>query len=167
MPARHWLYVSGFVGSGVGVVGAGLLALLESLSVLFGPPTDAFVLSAMLEAAAEWIVLSFILALLAVLFFVAAVVSLIRTLSVPRNERVASLFSWLERTHPALEAVGISNKFEPTAEDRKQQLKERYVDGEISEREFERRMDQLMDETVPENTSPRAGKALELGEESR
>ena len=43
-----------------------------------------------------------------------------------------------------------AEKVEPTIEDRRRRLRERYVAGEISETEFEREMERLLDDDAPD-----------------
>ena len=149
MASRHWLYFGGFAVSGALLVGAGLMGLLEGLTALSGgvPASEEFVLLTMLAAAAEWVVLSLVLGLVAALFLVATAVSVIRSASVPRDDRLVSLVEWLERRYPLLRRFDASKRVEPTAEDRQRRLKEQYVTGELSESEFEREMARLMDDT--------------------
>lgn len=155
MVSRHWLYFGGFVVTGVLLVGVGLVGLLDALSVLSGGATygEEFLLLAMLGAAAEWVVVGIVLGLLAVAFLTATVVSVLRAKSLPRSDRLASLVERLEREYPLLRQFDVSEKVEPTTEDRRQQLKEQYVAGEISEAEFEREMQRLLDDDSTEAQS--------------
>lgn len=75
---------------------------------------------------------------------------LVRHASV-RSERVASLAERVEREYPPLRAVGLSDVLappEPSAEEQAEaalaDLKQQYVEGEISEAEFERKVDRLV-----------------------
>lgn len=63
MVSRHWLYFGSFVVTGILLVGAGLMGLLEGLSALSGgmPASEEFVLVTMLGAAAEWVIAVLIL----------------------------------------------------------------------------------------------------------
>ncbi|WP_339106416.1 SHOCT domain-containing protein [Haloterrigena salinisoli] len=155
MVSRHWLYFGGFVVTGVLLVGVGLVGLLDALSVLSGGATygEEFLLLAMLGAAAEWVVVGIVLGLLAVAFLTATVVSVLRAKSLPRSDRLASLVERLEREYPILRQFDVSERVEPTTEDRRQQLKEQYVAGEISEAEFEREMQRLLDDDSTEAQS--------------
>lgn len=159
MVSRHWLYFGGFVTTGVLLVGAGLMGLLDALSVLSGGAyySEEFVLLAMLGEAAEWIVVGLVLGLFAALFLVATVVSVLRNASVPRSDRLVSLVEALERQYPILRQFDASARVEPTAEDRRQQIKERYVSGEISEAEFEREMARILDDDSASERSRSGG----------
>ena len=103
MGSRHWLYFGGVVTS-VLVVGSGLMGVLEGVSALSGsvPASEEFVLLAMLGAAAEWIVIALVLALVAALFLVATIGSVLRAASLPRDDRLVSIVERLERHYPIL-----------------------------------------------------------------
>ena len=148
MPSRHWLYFAGFVASAVLLVGVALLALLDALSVLSGGPPggEGVVWLAMLGAAAEWVVAGLVLALLAVTFLLATLVSVLRSTSIPRSDGLAAVVERLERSYPLLRRFDASERVAPTTEDRRERLEERYVAGEISEAEFEREVERLLDD---------------------
>ena len=155
MVSRHWLYFGGFAITGVLLVGAGLMGTLEALSVLSGGVYygGESVLLAMLGAAAEWVVAVLALGLLAAVFLAATVVSVLRSASLPRSDRLASLVERLERESPVLRQLDVSKTVEPSTEDRKRDLKERYVSGEIGDEAFEREMERLMDGESSESDS--------------
>jgi hypothetical protein len=137
------------------VVGAGLIGLFEGLSALSGgiPASEEFILIAMLSAAAEWVIAVIVLGLLTGLFLVATGVSILRNASIPRDDRLVSVVQWIERQYPSLQKFDVSGRVEPTTEERRQELEEEYVSGEMSEAEFERRLAQLMDDTSSEERS--------------
>lgn len=169
MVSRQWLYFGGFVTTAILLVGVGLIAILDGLSVLSGGVTysEEFVLLAMLGEAAEWVVVGLVLGLFAAVFFAATVVSVLRSASLPRDDRLVSLVEWLELKYPHLRRFDVAQKVEPTIEDRKQQLKERYVAGEISEETFERKMAQLMDDPSADSKSPSGNETtVEITDES-
>ncbi|MDL5361515.1 SHOCT domain-containing protein [Halalkalicoccus sp. NIPERK01] len=77
--------------------------------------------------------------------------SLLRRVSVPRSDRLASAARRAELRVPPIGTLGLSESLsppEPTPEERAEralaELKRQYVDGEIDEREFERRVDRLV-----------------------
>ncbi|SDK04268.1 hypothetical protein SAMN05216226_11565 [Halovenus aranensis] len=148
MVARHWLYFAGFVLSGIGVVGAGLLGVLDALSVLAGGVAtgEELVVLRMLGAAAEWLVVAVVFGLLAVVLLAGTVVSVLRNTSLYRSDRLVTVVERLEREYPILREFDAAERVEPTTEDRKQELRERYLDGEISDEEFERELDRLLNE---------------------
>ena len=84
------------------------------------------------------------LGLVAAAFLAATGVSILRNGALPRDDRLVSLVERLEREYPVLRQFDASGRVEPTVEDRKRELKEQYVEGEISNAEFERRMERLM-----------------------
>jgi hypothetical protein len=170
MPSRHWLYFGGFVVSGILLVGAGVMGLIDGLSALSGgaPASEESMLMTMLAAAAEWIGIVLVLGLIAILFLVTTVVSVLRSASLPRDDRLVSAVEWLERQYPLLRKFEVSERVEPTTEDRRQRLKEQYVTGEISETEFEREMERLMDDTDSEGSSlSGTERTLEVDDEPR
>ncbi|WP_222913431.1 hypothetical protein [Natrinema sp. SYSU A 869] len=116
MVSRHWLYFSGFVISAVLLVGAGLMGLVDALSVLSGGMSygEEFILLAMLGEAAEWVMAGLVLALFAVLFLTGTVVSVLRSTSIPRSDRLASIVEWVERRYPVLRQFDASGKVAPT-----------------------------------------------------
>lgn len=153
MVSRRVLYFGGFVVTGLGFVAVGLLGLIDALSVLTSRTAvygGEFVLLAMLGEAAEWVALAVILGILMGLFLLATLVSVLRDATLPRDDRVATLVGRLERRYPLLDQFDVSERVGPTVEDRRRRLKERYVDGEISEAEFEREMERLMDDESPD-----------------
>jgi len=165
MSGRYRLYFGGFVLMTILLVVVSLLALWDALSVLTGTVYygETFVLFAMLGAAAEWIVAGIALGLLAIVFLIATVVSVLRTKSVPRSSRLATLVGRLEREFPMLRRFDVKEKVEPTTEDRAEKLKQRYIDGDISEREFEREMDRLLDDdTSTQRYSRSDGTSIEI-----
>lgn len=169
MASRHWLYFGGFAVSAILLVGVGLIGTLDALSVLSGGTaySEELVVLAMLGEAAEWVVIGLALGLLAAAFLVASVVSILRNASVPRDDRLVSIVERLERKYPLLREFDVARKVEPTAEDRRRELKERYVAGEISEERFEREMAQLMDGGTADSSSRTGdGVAVELEDES-
>jgi len=148
MISRHWLYFTGFAITSVLSVGVGLLGLLDALSVLSGGVTasEELILLTMLGEAAEWLVVALVLGLLAAVFLVATVVSVLRNTSLHRSDRLVTLVERLEHEYPLLREFDASGRVEPTTEDRKRELKEQYVAGEISDAEFEREMERLLDD---------------------
>jgi uncharacterized membrane protein len=119
------------------------------LSALSGgvPASQEAAVLTMLGAAAEWVVAVVVLVLVAVTLLAATVVSVLRNASLPRDDRLVGVVERLERHYPVLRQFDASEMVEPTAEDRKRDLRERYVAGELGEAEFERKLAAIMDET--------------------
>ena len=171
MASRHWLYFGGFAITGILLIGVCLMGLFDALSVLSNSPAsgEEVILVTMLGEAAEWIVLALGLGLLAAVFFVATVVSVIRNASLPRDDRLVAVVERLEREYPLLRQFDVAGTVEPTAEDRKERLKEQYVAGEISEETFEREMAALVDDAdagVGSNRRSGGGATVEIEDES-
>ncbi len=142
----HWVLLTCFVATTLavaGVVGVGALALLAGL--LGGASLGAL----LADAAA---VLAVAVALLAadLVLATAFVVTVVRKASLPRSERLAGFFGLVEGLIPPVRLLALSDRFEPSVEERRREIKRRYVDGELSERGFEREMAELLDETEPE-----------------
>ncbi|MGQ3413786.1 SHOCT domain-containing protein [Natrinema sp. LN54] len=168
MVSRHWLYFGGFVITGVLLVGAGLMGVVDALSVLSGDVYygEEFILLAMLGEAAEWVMVGLVLGLVAVVLLGATIVSVLRSASLPRSDRLVSLVERLEREYPILRQFDVSEKVEPTVEDREQRIKDRYAAGEIDEAEFEREMEQVLDDDFATET-PRSGNETTVEIEDR
>ncbi|WP_049996241.1 hypothetical protein [Halococcus sediminicola] len=169
MTSRHWLYFGGFVVTTVLLVGASLLGILEGLSAFSAgvPANEEFILLELLGAAAEWVVAVLTLGIVALMFLAATVVSVLRSASLPRNDRLVSIVERVERRYPLLRHFDIAEKVKPTREDRQQRLREQYVQGEIGEAEFEREMAQVMDETPDEPSQSETKRNVELEDYSR
>ena len=89
--------------------------------------------------------------------------ALVSRVSLPRGERLAALAERAEREYPPLRMAGLSGLLSPPApsskeraEDALAELKRRYVEGELDEREFERRVDRLVaNESIDEARADR------------
>ena len=169
MASRRWLYFCGFVITTVLLVGASLLGVLEALSAFSTgvPANEESILLELLGAAAEWVVAVLALGIVALLFLTATVVSVLRNASLPRDDRLVSIVERVERRYPALRRFDTAQRFQPTMEDRQQRLREQYVQGEISEAEFEREMAQVMDETPDESPQSETQRNAELDDYPR
>jgi|APHM01.1.fsa_nt_gi hypothetical protein len=138
---RHWLLfvallVTTLVTVGVGALGLGvaLVALLQSGLV------------ASLSAAVPYVVGALVLGLLDATLLVWTVVAALRQLSLPRDDRLAAAAERAERTVPVVRSLDLAERFEPTDEQRREELRQRYVDGEITEAEFERRVREYVED---------------------
>ena len=89
---------------------------------------------------------------------------LLRRLSIPRSERLQSAAERVEREYPAIDGFGLSDLVappEPSAEDALNDLKRRYVAGEIDEAAFERKLDRLVaNESVDDVRAAREREAV-------
>jgi hypothetical protein len=127
----------------VGIVGFGLVA---AFSALVAPPAGASLVLVLLEAVAPYLAASVLMAMLSVVLLVGVVVAAVRSASIPRNDRLARFVRLLERYSPEARRLGLSERLEPTTEERIEDLKQQYVEGEITELEYERRLQDLMSE---------------------
>lgn len=145
----HWVLFVCFLVSVVLTLGVGLFAVVAALGAL-SPASAAvaeeFVLLRMLEASLPYLLGLVVLGILDVVFLVGTVVAVLRRASMPKSDRLANFAEKAEDEVPLLGAVGVSERVEPGPEDRRQDLKQQYVDGEMSEAEFERRMREVLDE---------------------
>ncbi|WP_227355481.1 SHOCT domain-containing protein [Haladaptatus salinisoli] len=148
---------AGLVLSLVLLVGIAALGLLAALSALGNPGAAGTpMLLVALDAAAPYIVAFLLDGLVAGLLFVALTVAAARRVSMPRDDRLARLVRRAERLHPKADSLGLSKRVEPTSEDRMDELKRKYVEDEITEAEFERRMKRLMDGSMDGSDDQRA-----------
>lgn len=113
---------------GVGL-GVGLLTLFETGSLV-----------AALSALFPWAVGTAVLAVADVALLGWTVAVALGRLSVPRGDRLAGLAARAERVVPPLRSLDLAERFEPTPEQRRADLREQYLAGEITETEFERRV---------------------------
>lgn len=143
-----WLSAAGALLSGsLLLVAVGYVGLVVYTGLATGTP----VVGALLDVAGP--LLAGVAVLIAVL--IASVVGLLWTVahnaSVPRSARAAALVERVEREYTPLGSIGIADALrppEPSADERAERaladLKEQYVSGEITEAEFERRVDRLV-----------------------
>jgi len=121
-------------------LGVGLLALLSSGSLV---PA--------LSALLPWAVGTVVLLLVDVLLVVWTVAAALRRFSLPTDDCLAALARRAEAGVPGLRSLGLAERFEPTPEERRRRLKQAYVDGEITEAEFERA---VRDHVDPDRVTP-------------
>jgi hypothetical protein len=146
---RHWLLFAATVLSGLSAAGTAVVGVLATVSVLVTGGSlvltvGGFLLGTLLLGG---LTLVFAAALLS------ALVSRASLPSVPRSQRVATVLHGLEAVVPPLRQLGLANRVEPTPEERRTALEERYVNGELSERQFEAALADLLEEEdrrVPE-----------------
>ena len=138
---RHWLLFAATVLSGLSTVGVAGIGVLATVSVLVTGGSllltvGAFLLGTLLLGGLT-------------LVFAAALLSTLATRaslpSVPRNQRAANVLAGLEAAVPPLRRLGLADRLKPTFEDRRAALKRRYVDGELSEHQFETALSDLLE----------------------
>jgi hypothetical protein len=143
-----WAALFGLVLSGLLLIlGAGYLGLVVVSGLLSG----AQVVGTLLDIAVPVIVGGAFLVVLVLVSGVAFLYVLLRSLSFPRSARAASVIARLENVYPPLGRGGLSDRLappEPSPGERAERaladLKSRYVNGEMTEAEFERRVDRLV-----------------------
>ena len=131
--------VAGFVLSLFALVITTTLGLLMGLSALFGP-------ASLFAAIAPYVVASMLSGFVSLALFVALAVTAVRQASLPRDERLAGLARKIEFVSEEAREYGLAEKFEPTTEERIEDLKDEYVAGDITEWEYERRLQDLLAE---------------------
>ena len=148
MVSRWVLYAGGGATAMLLAVVATLLGVADAVSVLAGTTAAENTVLAALGEAIEWLAAVVVFAVLAVGLFIAAAVSTLRRLSVPRDDRLAAFARLVERWVPPLRRIGAAKRVTPTAADRREALAERYVDGGVDETAFERELEHLLEEAT-------------------
>lgn len=138
--------LAGFVLSLVALVVLAAFGLLAVASALAGAASGASLLFVAVEAAAPFVAASLLVGVLSVLLFVATTVAAVRRVSMPRSERLARAARLVERVSGDAREFGLAERFEPSTEERVADLKRAYVEGEITEWEYERRLEDLLDD---------------------
>jgi hypothetical protein len=147
---NKWLWAAAlgvFLSGGLLLVVVGYVGLV----VYSGLVSGASVVSTLVDIAVPALGGLAVLVVLFVVSVVGGLWVLVQNASVPRSARVASLVDRIEREYSPLGPVGLAELLappEPSADERAEQalatLKQQYVDGEITEAEFERRVDRLV-----------------------
>jgi hypothetical protein len=127
----------------VGVAGVGAVAVLSAIASVAAGESVVLVL---LRTAIPFLVALAALSVLAAALLAWLVVRAVRLAELPRNERLEAVARGVEQRVPWLEDGHVSERVAPTVADRRDALKQRYADGELSEREFERELEALLDE---------------------
>ena len=155
---RHWLLFAATVLSGLGTVGIAAVGVLATASVLLTGGS--------LVLTAGGFLLATLLCGGLTLVFTAALASTLSLPSLPRSQRAANVLAGLEAAVPPLRRLGLADRVEPTAEDRRDALAERYVAGDISEHQFEAALHELLGEDErrapdTETAAPRPDREVE------
>lgn len=134
------------VSGTVSLVLAGYAAL-----VLWGGLVEGALVAAILQLAFPLLPLFVLSAVVAVLSTVGLVYGLARKARLPRGGRVESVACRAEKEYPALRTLGVADAVsepKPTPEERRadalDELKRQYVAGDVTEAEFERKLDRLV-----------------------
>jgi uncharacterized membrane protein len=144
--SRVKVLLGGFLLSLLALVGVTALGAFAVFTALLDPAAGSSLLVVLLETAAPFVAVTAMLGLVSLLLLVGLAVAAVRSASLPRNERLARITRRIEHYSPDARKLGLSERFEPTTEDRIDELKREYVEGEITELEYERRLQELMSE---------------------
>ena len=136
----------GVVLSLFALVAISALGLLAAVSALAQPSPATPLLFVLLDAVLPYALGAALVGGLSFLLLVWLSVAAVRRASMPRNDRLARVARRVERHYPAAREVGLSERVEPTTEDRIDELKRQYVEGEITEWEYEQRLQDLLGE---------------------
>lgn len=147
---NKWLWASllGVVLSGgLLLVVIGYLGLIVYSGLANGTP----IVDVLLDIAVPVLMSVVFLVAMLILSGVAMLWVIVQNASIPRSERIAILVERVEREFPPLRVLGLSEFLsppEPSADEQAEQaladLKQQYVDGKITEAEFERKVDRLV-----------------------
>ncbi len=137
----HWLSLAGVVLTTLALGGVAGLAVVTFLTAV---GTGVAPSLALLDAVGTYLLPALLLAGLDLLFGVALVVTLVRRAASVESERLASVVRTVE-DHALGRDLGLAERFEPSVESRREELKRAYTAGDISEHEFERRLDDLLE----------------------
>jgi hypothetical protein len=127
----------------VGVAGVGTVAVLSAIP---SAAAGESVLLAVLQVAIPFLLAFAALSALGVALLAWVVVRAVRLAEVPRSDRLENIARGVERGVPGIEDGAVSEYVAPTAADRRDALVERYANGDLTEREFERELEALLDE---------------------
>ncbi|WP_135805324.1 SHOCT domain-containing protein [Halorussus marinus] len=162
MDRRVSLLLGAFALSLFAIAGLAAFGLLAVASALAGATGTAPLVFVALDAAAPYLLAAGFVGVLSFLLLIGTSVAAVRRASLPRDERLARVARGVERVSGDAREYGLADRFEPTTEDRIEALKREYVDGEITELEYERRLRELLeDETTSEDRIDRELRELE------
>ncbi|WP_115864920.1 SHOCT domain-containing protein [Halorussus litoreus] len=143
---RVTLLLAGLVLSLFALVGVVAFGMLAVVSAVLAPPAGTPLLVALLNAVVPYALAGAFFGMLSLLLLIWTTAAAVRRASMPRSERLASLARTAERHSSEARELGLAERFEPTTEERIEALKAEYVDGEITEYEYEQRLQRLLRE---------------------
>jgi len=136
---RLWLLFAAVVLTTMGAVGVAIVGVVATLSTLLTGGSVVATVGAFL--------LGFLtLVGLDMLWTFLFLKTLARRAALPTNQRAADIFHRVESVISPLSALGLGDRFEPSVEDRRAALTERYVADEITEAELEAELQELLAE---------------------
>jgi uncharacterized membrane protein len=146
-----WLRNNAFVISlGVLLVSGTLLAVVlgyVGLVVYSALGTGASMVGVLSGLAFPYLPIVAVLLVISVISAIGFGWGILRRLSIPRSERLETAAERAEQRYPMLDGLGLSERVsppEPSTEDALEDLKRRYVAGELDEASFERKLDRLV-----------------------
>jgi uncharacterized membrane protein len=150
------------VSTGAFLVFGSMLALVLGyvglvLSSAFWSVSGQSVVGVLLDLAIPYLPIIAVLLIATIGSVVSLGWAVLRRLSLPRSDRLHSTAERIEQSSSILDTLSLSDFVappEPSEEEKLETLKQQYVRGDISEAEFERKIDQLtasesMDDTPP------------------
>lgn len=149
---RLLLLFAAVVLTTLGAVGLGIVGVVATVGALLGG-------GAVVQTVAAFLLGTLLLVGVDVVLSVALVRSLARRASLPKSQRVAAGLGRLESVVAPLASLGLSDVFappEPTVEERHEALTRRYVEGDLSETEYERELQALLGEAEDPESEPPA-----------
>lgn len=145
---RLLLLFAAIVLTTLGAVGLGIVGVVATVGALLGG-------GAVVQTVAAFLLGTLLLVGVDIVLSVTLVRALARRASVPKSQRVADGLARLESVVPPLGSLGLSDVFappEPTVEERHEALTRRYVEGDLSESEYERELQALLGEAEDSET---------------
>ena len=147
---RHWFLFAATVLTGLSAAGVGIVGVFATVSTLLTG-------GSLVVTAGGFLLGTLLLGGLSAVFGLAFLWTLARMassaasdVSFPTNRRAADAFHRLESLLPPLAALGLGDRLEPSVEDRRAALTERYVAGELSETQLEAELAALLGEDTAE-----------------
>lgn len=140
---RHWLLLALVAVTTVLVGGTVVVGLLSVLAALAGGAG----LGAALGNAALVLLIAALLTAADLAFAMAFLVTVARRVSLPappESERIANGFERVENVIPPVARLGLSATFAVSTETKRERLKQRYVDDEITQVEYEQQLRALL-----------------------
>lgn len=169
---NKWLWASLlgiFLSGGLLLVVIGYLGLIVYSGLANGTPLVAI----LLDIAVPVVVSVVFLVGLLIVSGISMLWVVVQNASIPRSERIATLIERVEQKYSPLRILGLSEFLsppKPSADEQAEQvlaeLKQQYVEGEITEAEFERKVDRLVaNESIDEVRAAHERKQVKDGTE--
>ncbi|WP_276271664.1 hypothetical protein [Haloarcula litorea] len=136
---RHWLLFAATVLSGLGAAGVAFVGVVATVVTLVtGGPILGIVAGSVLG--------TLLLLGVAVVAGTKLASTLAGMASFPTNRRAADALARAERLVPPLSRLGLADRLAPSVEERRAELTQRYVDGDLTEAAFERELRDLLED---------------------